>query len=1263
MSHVIDDSSGSTGFPQSNPVSGAPPNSAAPSWVESFVQNFFQEKNIKWMLIVGAAIVFGSSLMLVNKAWPEWSPALKYLTIVGYTGVFFCAAELSRRRLKLPATGVVLQSLTMLLLPVCFLSLTWLSAGTAVQEGLHLVPYLGLLIPAVALLYFASTSILDHWLRGRQTTFLVSFGLLCVAGALPVITSPIIGLTLLAVCWGVFTAGVVKVNRHTFWLAEQHQLPRIFGFLPIAMLGIQFVVLVGTKAAAVLPAQWIGLAVVMVSATILMTARTVADVFRQRTGDLVRPLPWPIIVPLFGGLVLAVLGLGLSMVGFSYVGETTYAVIPASIVVAVLLSLVARDTRHPGFVWAALVVGALAYQCSPTLFADLVQAARSATADAINQSRVPISMYGLTYLPLLGVLAVVGRRFARRGLLEFSRPIKHFVTALSIGLFAVALADAVMLKFISPFLVSVANSVAFVAYAILFRDRRYVLPATVAFVVACATAIPALNQMQYTQLPLAWVPVVIAGVALLLNAATFLDGLANRIPVSANDRLSKDAHGRDRRMLQLTGCSLAVAVGFHWIVSTAMAFDQPLSLPMMLQFALLMFALVRFTLGTAHYLSAASVWLFGGYAALRWVAGLEIPAEAIVSYGTLWLIATSLFSFAIVKGLRARLNVDSLAALRQSLGFNVARIEPTAAVENSHRYSQKLAAFALPLFDLSTIALSFLVAAIHIPAVIIQHAGLFDVQVSQFVGFGWSTPAVLIWLFALAWANRNQAFGFIAAMLMPLVVSSILITSGTLTTLTGLLLVWAVVQSAMTIVCHWLSGKRDDVPGLSTMLHVSQAWSFGLLGISCLSFDLPMRLLAAISVLSLGVSLWGRFGRRQPCVLAILANINLLLIAAAVGGCSGWLIPGWTGMLSPQALPFVFIVGCTSILVFEKPPRWIAGYEATQWAMALRLGMIPLMISAFMVNQFALLPLLAMTLGFVALISAELLKAFESRRELRVWSACLVAAVTALFLWSQEVISFGVGISQFVMLTLSVVGLTIAHLSKRDLRFAMFTRPMQIIGHSFPAIVACLALFREFSGVFSSLTALNALSLMIAAGIYFHQSAVLRRPSLSVAALAIANAGVFLLWRSLSWSSPELYLVPVGISVLGFAELMKKELPKAAHGPLHYIGLLTVLCSPVPEVLGGSWIHIFALMILSVVVILAAIGLRIRSLVYAGSAFLMADLVAMVIRSTIHNVDLLWICGVVLGIGVIVLAAFCENHREKLLGRIRMLSAELATWN
>jgi len=97
--------------------------------------------------------------------------------------------------------------------------------------------------------------------------------------------------------------GVIKVNRHVFWLTEEHRIPRIFGFFPIFLLGVQFLTLCGTKLLFVAPPQWFGLATVLLAATVLGTARSIASGLRARTGDLVRPLPWSIALPLFVGVL------------------------------------------------------------------------------------------------------------------------------------------------------------------------------------------------------------------------------------------------------------------------------------------------------------------------------------------------------------------------------------------------------------------------------------------------------------------------------------------------------------------------------------------------------------------------------------------------------------------------------------------------------------------------------------------------------------------------------------------------------------------------------------------------------------------------------------------------------------------------------------------------------------------------------------------------------------------------------------------------
>ena len=81
------------------------------------------------------------------------------------------------------------------------------------------------------------------------------------------------------------------------------------------------------------------------------------------------------------------------------------------------------------------------------------------------------------------------------------------------------------------------------------------------------------------------------------------------------------------------------------------------------------------------------------------------------------------------------------------------------------------------------------------------------------------------------------------------------------------------------------------------------------------------------------------------------------------------------------------------------------------------------------------------------------------------------------------------------------------------------------------------------------------------------------------------------------------------------------------------------------------------------VVILLAIGFRIRPLLYMGTAFLVADMLALVVRGSLENQNLLAISGIGLGIGVIVIGAIAERNRELVLQRLRKLSATLESWN
>jgi len=59
----------------SNPTESSSP-------LVQFVDNFLREKNIKWLLATGVAILLGSSVMLVTAHWEALGQAWKYAILV-----------------------------------------------------------------------------------------------------------------------------------------------------------------------------------------------------------------------------------------------------------------------------------------------------------------------------------------------------------------------------------------------------------------------------------------------------------------------------------------------------------------------------------------------------------------------------------------------------------------------------------------------------------------------------------------------------------------------------------------------------------------------------------------------------------------------------------------------------------------------------------------------------------------------------------------------------------------------------------------------------------------------------------------------------------------------------------------------------------------------------------------------------------------------------------------------------------------------------
>ena len=192
---------------------------------------------------------------------------------------------------------------------------------------------------------------------------------------------------------------------------------------------------------------------------------------------------------------------------------------------------------------------------------------------------------------------------------------------------------------------------------------------------------------------------------------------------------------------------------------------------------------------------------------------------------------------------------------------------------------------------------------------------------------------------------------------------------------------------------------------------------------------------------------------------------------------------------------------------------------------------------------------------------------------------------------------------------------------------------------------------------------MNSLALLLAATFYFWRGLEQKSSGLLILSAAVLNIASVLLWRELNFSDPQFFMIPLGLSILGLVELLKPQIPSGHVDPLRYLGALTILVSPTFHIVEGSWLHLLMLLVVSVLITLAAIGLRVRALMYAGTAFLVADLIAMVVRGSLDNASLLWIVGILVGAAVIGLAAYCERHRELMLQRLRMIAARLEAWD
>jgi hypothetical protein len=1234
-----------------SPVTGRPAaiqSDPSRSVLERFVDSFFRKENIRWLAVIGAAIVVASSLMIVTNEWSGWPVQIKFLTILAYTGLTYLFSEFGRKHLGLQITARVLQYLTLLLLPICFLSLSWLFGSSAAYSTAGGIQTLVLSLPALGLAWFSASRIFEYLWRGKQQTFLASYLILCVAGAMPRLHDMWLVSLFTFGAWLVATIGAIKINRHVFWMTEEHRLPRAFGFLPIALLGVQFVSLVVLKSAAVPPIEWMGFGLVLMSSTILMTARAVAGVHRQRTGGNMRPLPWNILVPLVVGIGMSLFGVVLSFHGFSYVSQTTYAVVPSALLAGLMMFQATRETNQRAFVWIGLVLMAISYQCAPTLFAGLVQTLKANAAYAVGEARLPLAFYGLSYLPFLLTVAGASSFLARRNAPAFAVPMRQFVTILSLALFALSWTHVK-----ACFPVAGVNVFLFSLYAVIFRERRYAIPVIAALTVAVGTWIPFVNAMHLADFQLIDIVTSLSVYAAILAAFPQLDRLINRLPLAgaAWQNEFADQDGKPLNLCYLVSSILSIGMATIWLlwviasVTVSRAIGNS-GTPGDVVYALGLIPLAglvaNFTILTVRARSiyySLGMWSLIAVAAIMAAFYVGIP---VLQLATATTMVCAVVSFLALLPVRSQSRVGVSTYADQFTKFSETG-EPHSFVR----------IFLLPLHAVATVILLGLTAAIHVPTILVANVSLIPLFAPQ------GTIAVLVWLVAMRLAFKSRVAGVAAAVAFPLLCSAIAISvPGFSVTYATLPLIWSVAGVAIS-----LTALRSIEAAQFSVRSVALTWVVVSAGLSLSSFELVARLTAIVSLTSLAITERHRYGKNSWTALAIAANVQVLMLVVGLSGTTSWfeLLRNPNGCLNfvpamAVALAASFAVWDIRSIGFDPKLRLAA-------QVVLRTLFVAAVFGCFLIPSADATQTMAVIIGLAIAATVEFVEAVRKQRVANVWGCFALAALAIAWLISQGQLHIGGGASQVGMLAVSVTALLVSRLARDHHKLGFTSRALDQIGLTCPAVLVGITVLRSSLGLEQIVPGADSAMLLAAAAIYFHRGLSTSNRAFMIASACVFNIASVHLWWSLSLHDLQLYLVPLGMTIIGMVQLLKNEIPAAAHNPIRNLGALVILVSPVFEILSGSWLHLITLLVLSVLVILLAIGLRIRTLVYLGTAFLFADLVAMVIQSALANPGMLWIGGLGIGIAVIALAAICENHREQLLSKIRILSAELATWN
>ncbi len=389
-------------------------------------------------------------------------------------------------------------------------------------------------------------------------------------------------------------------------------------------------------------------------------------------------------------------GVALSFHGFSWTGSTTYAAVPTTILAAGLLWNAASDLRNRPIAWIALLMTAIAYQNIPSLCPELIRALRGEVAAAIHQSRLPLSFYGITYLPLLLTLAAIARQCLRSRRPDLAAPIRQFVVAVGSAWCCLSLINPA-----SAFWVALSYSVAWLILAVVLSDRRLVVPgllSAVSSAVGFGRFAVSIGEAPSSA------PVIISVLSILSilwTCTPFLDRWQSslHLPSGWFNELFTDQSGQPRRLFLIAGQCVASTVFVLWLTQVFRTSHQPWATAQFIEWGLVSLMFATQLLRVRSYLAGIQFWFVCCLGAIIGFISHGVSLQAIANTASLTAGVMTCAGYLMTDLFADR--EETWSDVRRRLGFRASMLQSADAHWEKDGLSRLAGVCVVPLIDLS----------------------------------------------------------------------------------------------------------------------------------------------------------------------------------------------------------------------------------------------------------------------------------------------------------------------------------------------------------------------------------------------------------------------------------------------------------------------------------------------------------------------------------------------------------------------------------